>query len=334
MQRLPVLIISILSLVFSGLSLQVWATTQTDSDSSAVTATVPSTALPDIPTLISPANNSTINTTAPTFIFNPSLGVTIVNHYQLWLDGSKNTDHIPASNLTITTNAVAALNEGSHNWFIKAIGPNSLNRDSATWTFTIDTTAPSLALDSVAGQDYTNQPNITTGERQPLFVGRSDTGTRVVISLSGTNLSLNLDATVGTDGKFSLKPTISLSPDSYTVSVSSTDESGNTTNLPSFILTISEFISGFTIPLPSPFPDLSFNLPFLNGTLIPEGLTAFPIAALTPVIPYLLWLVLVLLFIHLVQLRRHLKKESHQSISLYIYLIAAIIILSFWIVLS
>ncbi len=301
-------------------------TTQSATESASVTATVPSqdSAEPDSPTLISPANNSTIGTTAPTFIFDPSLGAVVVTHYQLWIDGNKNTDHIPAYNLTITTNALTALTEGNHTWFIKAIGSNGQNRNSATWTFTIDTTAPSLVLDSVAGQTYTNQAQITTNQKSPEFVGRSDTGAAITISLSGTSLSLSLDGVVGSDGKFSLKPGIALPQDSYTVSISATDTPGNSTALPSFTLTVSSFASGFTIDLPSPLPDLSFTLPFLTGSLIPEGLTAFPILTAVPASSYLLWLVLILLLIHLYQVHRHFHD---QNIYLYIFLLTAIILL-------
>lgn len=336
---LPILAAIIWYLVFSlvfSLVQPVWAQTQTETGEPTVTATVPILGAPDTPTLISPANNSVIATRAPTFIFDPSLGAIVVTHYQLWIDGNKNTDHIPAYNLTITTNALTSLNEGSHAWFIKAIGSNGQTTNSATWTFTIDTTSPSLVLDSVAGQTYTGQPTLTTNQRKPEFIGRSDTGAAITLSLSGSSVSLNLSAIADSNGKFALKPQFALPPGSYTISVSSSDEPGNTTSLPSFTLVISQFVSGFTIPLPSPLPDLSFNLPFLTGTLIPEGLTAFPIAVVGPILPILLWLVLILLLIHLYQLRKHSKQDKRagmdQSVSLYVFLIAAIILLSLWII--
>ena len=330
--RLPILLAIFLALTpFNRAYAQ---TTLSATESATVTATVPERNEPDAPTLISPANNSTIGTTTPTFIFDPSLGAVVVSHYQLWIDGNKNTDHIPARNLTTTTNALTALTEGSHTWFIKAIGSNGINRNSATWTFTIDTTAPPLTLNFVAGQNYTGQLSLVTADRTPTFIGESEVNASVSIALSGSSTSVNLDTTAGTNGQFTALPSFNLPPETYTVSVSATDASGNTTSLPSFTLTITAFISGFTIPLPSPLPDLTFNLPFLTGSQIPEDLTAFPIAIPSQVLPYLLWLVFVLLLVHLYLLRRQLKKEDNHSISLYIYLVGAIIILSFWIILS
>ena len=327
MRLLPVLLAIFLALTFFSRAYA--QSTLSATESATVTATVPERNEPDAPTLISPANSSTINSVAPTFIFNPSLGATVVGHYQLWIDGSKNTDHIPAYNLTITTNALTALTEGIHTWFIKAIGSNGINRNSATWTFTIDTTAPPLTLSFVAGQNYTGQPTLTTADRTPAFIGESEVNASVSIALSGSSTSVNLDTTAGTNGQFTALPSFNLPPETYTVSISASDPAGNTTSLPSFTLTITAFVSGFTIPLPSPLPDLTFSLPFLTGSQISEGLTAFPILTAIPTKPTIIWLLLILLLIHLYILNWHLRADSkagihYQTIYLYIFPLVAI----------
>src|SRR3989338_6563919 len=84
------------------------AVTNPQSGLAAVTATVINRGRPDTPVLISPGNNSTIN-----------------------------------------TNALTALTEGTHTWMVKALGNNDSERDSAIWTFTIDTTAPLILVNQV-----------------------------------------------------------------------------------------------------------------------------------------------------------------------------------------
>ena len=90
------------------------APTSVGAESGQVTATVPSFASPtpspepDAASLISPANNSVLASTAPTFIFSPSLGSVWVDHYQLFIDGALNTNNIPQSTNVIMTNALSA----------------------------------------------------------------------------------------------------------------------------------------------------------------------------------------------------------------------------------
>ena len=286
------------------------AVTNPQSGSAAVTATVPDRGRPDTPVLISPGNNATISTAAPAFIFNPSLGDRPVSHYQFWLDGAKNTDHIPQSYSTITAQALAALTPGSHTWMIKAIAANGSDRDSAIWSFSIDTTAPLILINQVAGQTaglssldlsrWQSEVSFTTTDRYPVISGQSESN--AVLSISFNQQTVTVP--VGGDRLFSVKPKTALPLGRYTVSVSGSDQAGNSTSLPSFYLNI---ISGgglITIPLPSPLPDLSFTVP----VIIP--LTLAPVTAFE-LIPSLLcpinwWLVLliILLIIYIIISKR------------------------------
>jgi len=310
----------------------------------AVTATVPapspspSTQPPDTPVLISPDNHSTISTTVPTFIFNPSEGSTVVSYYQLWLDGTKDTDHIIRSPITITTNASKALSEGLHTWKIKAIGSNDTTRDSATWTFTIDTTPPLILIESIANQttslsslnldSFTPGLNFTTSERYPAFSGQGETQANLTISLTSFNTSTTINTIVDTSNRFYAQPGIALPLDTYTVSVSSIDASGNTTALPSFTLTISAAAAPtITLPLPSPLPDLQFKLPFSPSLLqltpsLPQELTAYPLQ--TAPVSYWPWLIILLLIIHTLSLR---SNHRFTKILSFITLLLAILLL-------
>ncbi|HAF64276.1 TPA: hypothetical protein DCK82_05625 [Candidatus Beckwithbacteria bacterium] len=294
------------------------------SGSASVTATVPQTNPPDIPVLISPENGSTISTRAPNFIFDPSLGETSVTHYQLWLDGKKNTDHIPQSYTTIAAQALSALTEGQHTWMIKAIGSNTLSRDSATWVFTIDVTAPLILVSQVAEHD-TNLSSLdhstipsgltfTTSQRQPGFAGQSEANATLTISLVGPK-SVNFSTLVAADGSFSLAPPYALPPGSYTVTVSSSDTPGNTATLPPFTLEISQAYPPIVISLPSPLPQITLpGLPFLprpSLPTLPEILQAFPLApARAAFIFYLPWIIILLLLWQIYLLRKRQPNPS------------------------
>lgn len=301
----------------SLLSAPAWAVENPQSGSAAVTVTVPDRGRPDTPVLISPGNNSTIAATAPTFIFNPSLGDRPVSHYQLWLDGVKNTDHIPQSYSTITTHALAALSEGTHTWMIKAIATNGSDRDSAIWTFTIDTTAPLILVNRVAGQEtslssldlspWQKEISFSTRQRQPAIGGQGEAGALLTITWSNAAASNTVSTTIGNDRLFNLKPNLALPLGRYTVSVSSSDPAGNHTSLPSFYLDIVS-AAVITISLPSPLPDLSFTVPVLiPPTLAP--VTAFPLIPAAPEpLQFLVWLIVITYLCHIYCLNRFIRR--------------------------
>lgn len=295
------------------------------SQSSNVTATVPGE--PDTPTLISPANNAVIASIAPTFIFNPSLGDTFVTHYQLWIDGSKNTDHISSSTTTITANAQTALSAGQHTWMIKALGEYGTSRNSATWTFTIDTTAPLILINQVAEHstslsslDLTTIPpglTFSTKQRQPIISGQSEANAQITMIFTG-NITTTLTSTALADNTFSLQPDSKLNPGTYSVTVVSTDLAGNTTTLPDFTLIITASAPLITITLPSPLPRITIpqvQLPFGPIPKLPASLTAFPITAACPA-PIWPWIIILILILYVLYLRRRLKRKNRPLITI------------------
>ena len=313
MLKLPALLL-ILSLFPPSF---VFAVTNPTSNSAAVTATVPGE--PDTPTLISPANNSTISSTAPTFIFNPSLGAVYVDHYQLWLDGNLNTNNIGSSTITITANALTALTEGRHTWMIKALGEYGTSRNSATWIFTIDTTAPLILINQVAEHaaslsslDLTTIPpglTFSTNQRQPIISGQSEANAQITLIFSAKTTT-TLTTTALADNTFSLKPGHNLDPDEYSVTIISTDPSGNTTTLPSFNLTILAPAPLLTISLPAPLPAITIpELPFGPMPKLPELLTAWPWLPACP-ISILPWIIILILILYILYLRYRLKRQK------------------------
>lgn len=313
MLKLPTLLL-ILSLFSPSF---VFAVENPTSNSTNVTATVPGE--PDTPTLISPANNTTISSTAPTFIFNPSLGATYVTHYQLWLDGNLNTNNIGNSTITITTNALTALTEGRHTWMIKAIGEYGTSRNSATWTFTIDTTAPLILINQVAEHetslsslDLTTIPSdltFSTNQRQPIISGQSEANAQITIVLAGS-VTTTLTTTVLADHTFSLQPAYNLNSGTYSVTIISTDPSGNTTTLPDFTLIILAPTPLLTISLPSPLPTIT--IPSIPRFQLPEIFTASPFLPSCS-FQLLPWLIILLLILYILYLRYRLKRQNRQT---------------------
>lgn len=306
-----------------------------------VTATVPGE--PDMPTLISPTNNSTLSTNTPSFVFSPSLGEILVDHYDLYIDGAKNTSPIAQSLQTIVTQALTALSEGTHTWYVQAVAESGRTRNSATWTFTIDTTAPFVLVTSVADQatslsslDLTPWQNttisFTTNQRYPAIAGQSEAGATIEIDFEGETVTGIVDS----NRLFSLKPKTALRLGRHQVIVKSTDQAGNTTTLPAFYLDITSAAAPITISLPSPLPDLSFTIPIsIPETLFP--VTAFPLIPAVPeALNYLVWLTIVTYLCHIYCLNRlihrlylHHSIKSYHFVFLYITIILPAAILAY-----
>lgn len=292
-------------------------------NSATVTATVPQFAEPDMPVLISPANNATLSTTAPMFIFNPSWGQTYVDHYQLWLDGNLNTNNISQSTNIIMINALTSLTEGQHTWMIKAIGSNTLNRNSATWGLTIDVTAPLILINQIAGQDVslssldlTTIPAsliISTSQTEPIFNGQSETNAQISLSLTTATNSINSTIATNPDKTFSLKPKNSLIPGNYLVIISATDAAGNTTTLPVWTLKITA-PTGITITLPSPLPTIKLPpIPQLFPKN-PQALIAFPEMLYCTCYP-LIWIIILILILYIFYLHYQIRSKKNKPIS-------------------
>jgi len=282
----------------------------------AVTATVPEE--PDAASLISPANNSVLASTAPTFIFSPSLGSVWVDHYQLFIDGALNTNNIPQSTNVIMTHALSALNEGQHTWMIKTIGSNSVNRNSATWSFTVDTTAPLVLINQIAenktslsSYDLSTIPaglSFSTSQSQPVFIGQTEAGGQVTINLTSGAVSLTTTVAAKSDKTFSLNPKQALAPASYTVSVSATDQAGNTTSLPIFTLVIT-VPAGLMVRLPSPLPAIILPPAPQVMPKLAKILTVYPLPSVCTLSPLILIILLLLLVIILIQQRQLIKQR-------------------------
>ena len=293
-----------------------------ETGSPAVTATVPApspsptSTSPNSPILISPDNNTIINSSSPTFIFEPSTDASGINKYELWIDGGfdQNVSHLTAS--TISTPATNALIDGLHTWKIKAVNNNGLGTDSATFSFTIDTTPPVILINQVAehpvtlsSQDQSTIPagySLSTTDLTPTFSGTLEAYATLTLSLTGSVASYTLNTTADANSTFSLTPTFQLASDTYTVYISSSDQASNSSSLPSFTLNITSAPAktpAITIPLPSPLPTITIpGLPIPQPKLptLPQALTAFPLSIESSSFLSLLpWLIIFLFILYI-----------------------------------
>ncbi|MCL5292157.1 MAG: DNRLRE domain-containing protein [Actinobacteria bacterium] len=115
--------------------------------------------------LVSPGNGSKTGN-MPAFTWEASNNF---DHYELWIDGALNKDNIPKTQTSTTPSS--PLPEGSHTWYVKAVGIGSIKQSTSTWTVKIDATAPdSFTLESPPHGS-------TTNDTWPLFDWSDSTDT-------------------------------------------------------------------------------------------------------------------------------------------------------------
>lgn len=175
--------------------------------STTVTATVLDNTPPTTPILIAPDNNSYATVNKPDFIWEASSDANGISHYQFFLDGSQLFGDLPTystetSQYLLVYNATtdrytltpkAGLAEGTHTWKIRVFDTLDQNTDSATWTFTIDTAAPSFVIThigdqntSISAQDSSTVPSepIELTENQPLLSGTGEANSTVSLTVT------------------------------------------------------------------------------------------------------------------------------------------------------
>jgi len=120
---------------------------------------------PSAPTLVSPADNASVNTGTPTFTWNASTdtggsGLRTTDTYRYQVTGPT-----PKDDYTANTNYTPsiALADGVYTWRIYARDNAGNNSDwSTTWTLTVDTDKPDVTIDQAGGQaDPTNASPVT-----------------------------------------------------------------------------------------------------------------------------------------------------------------------------
>ncbi len=241
-----------------------------------VTATVPDNLPPSAPILISPPNNSFVTTTTPTFVWEASTDDRGMEDYQLYLDGVLLFDNIPlgdttTSEYTLDYNSTTdeysltvlnPINDGVHTWKIRAIDVMGLGTDSATWTFTLDTLAPSFVLTqvgdvsvSISAQDASTVPTepleLSDNEPQLVATGEANSTVAVTLTIPGENTQF-FTTTIDSNGNWDLQLGVLPRDVVMTLDFIITDQAGHVSVLTGVQFIINQDVIIFPPPSPSP----------------------------------------------------------------------------------
>lgn len=174
---------------------------------SAVTLTIVADDPPSTPILVSPNNNSYVTDSTPTFVWKESTDDNGIDHYTFYLNGTILFDNLPTGNqetseYIYTYDSVNdrysltlknALSDGTYTWKVRVTDVNSNGVDSATWTFTLDTQAPSFIVTFIGGvpvfasaQDPGTIPPapVPVPDNEPLVEGTGEANSTVEATLT------------------------------------------------------------------------------------------------------------------------------------------------------
>jgi len=183
-----------------------------------VSATMPDVVAPGVPILIAPLDEAIVPTTQPQFVWQAATDNVGVTAYQLFIDGELAIDNIfvtgTYSLYSLSYNAVLdyyyldlgyALAEGPHTWKIIAFDAAGNNTESATWSFTVDSIAPTFVISkigdevvSISAQDASTVPGdaIELEDNEPLLVATGEALSTVQLTVEipdEANLAVTVD---------------------------------------------------------------------------------------------------------------------------------------------
>lgn len=236
---------------------------------------------PTTPILISPTNNAYITTGTPTFVWEESTDDRGISKYQWYLNGALVYDNLPTgnqetSNYIYTHDTINseydlqlknALSDGTYTWKVRVYDINGNFSDSATWTFTIDTLAPSFVITdvgevstSISAQDPGTIPTspIELDNNEPLIIatGEANSTVQVTVTIPG-DPTQSYTTTIDSAGNWELQLGVFERGDVITLDFIITDQAGLVSVLNGVEFVIREIviiIPPTASPTPSPSP--------------------------------------------------------------------------------
>lgn len=300
---LLVLGLALLKLLFAN---PVYAQIQEESQSATVSATVLQT---DIvaPVLLTPTDNSVIQSHTGTFSFVRASSSSGINHYDFILDGTTVFNNLYDSyesqdtplftsyrnNQIIYFDLKFNLAEGLHNWRIDAHSGGGATATSELFEFTIDSTLPFIILDRVEQNDLDWQSHhpetipdlpdrfLTSDTPDPDLRGYVEPGANIKLVFMCPDVAptecVHQTVTYNSPtGLWQHQFTDLISGVTYEVYLIATDAANNITNFPVFYVT---YGSPLITPTPSTISPSPTTLPSL--TLTPTA-SVIPIITLPP----------------------------------------------------
>ncbi len=256
----------------------VFAAQRIATESANVTLKVVDSTNPTTPVLISPANNSYVTTGTPTFVWEESSDDRGISKYQLWLNGNLLYDNLPTGNQETTDyiythdnlNGEYSLqlknniSDGTYSWKIRVYDINGNFSESATWSFIIDTLAPTFIIDSIgnvstniSAQDLSTIPQtpIELDENEPLITATGEPNSTVILTVYSPNDPVQIyTTTIDANGNWSLQLGIFNRGDVITLDFTITDPAGLVSVLNNVQFVIKELVIIIPPTSPSPTP--------------------------------------------------------------------------------
>ena len=248
-----------------------------------VSATVADNIPPTTPILISPEDNSYVTTGYVTFVWKGSTDANGIKEYELLVDGSVLITDIPPNDAetsrftldydeateyySLTVKELIA--DGLHTWKIIALDTLENGTDSATWSFTVDTQAPSFVLTaigevstSISAQDISTVPTdpIELSENQPKLLGNGEANSTVVLTITiPDDPTQTFTATTDINGNWGQQLGILPRDTIITLDFTITDQAGlvSVLNNVQIIIKTQVIVYPPASPSPTPSPDVS-----------------------------------------------------------------------------
>ncbi|MBU0974962.1 carboxypeptidase regulatory-like domain-containing protein [Patescibacteria group bacterium] len=251
-----------------------------------ITATVPDIVPPSAPILISPGNGALLNDATPTFIWQESTDNVGISYYQLYLDGAilYNTLVYDSGSGQYSLTPTATISDGSHTWSVFVFDAAGNNNTSATWSFNIDTLAPSFIITSIgpitatiSAQDIGSIPvdPIELEDNSPLFIGTGEKNStvKVTVAIPGETDQI-INFTVDGSSNWNFQLDILPRDEVITLNFVITDLVGNISILTNLkILIIQDYIIYPPTPTPGtspiPTPPTSPPTPIIKIPILP-----------------------------------------------------------------
>lgn len=289
----------------------------TVTETSDVSASVPSSSFFG-PTLISPPDNHATNSARTSFIWkrpSPLPESSSLHHYDLFIDNTVFASGVPDSLTSqdfyfYTASASSGYfyvrlkqdqTQGYHTWRVAVYDDLGQNTATGNWTYYIDSISPFISLTKVNSTTYTwdtsvsgsipeeSQRYITISSNSPKLSGKVETNANFQFSLvcpSGAPSSCSNQSWVSnsTDGNWEQQLSNLTANINYSVQLSATDATNNTTIFPTFYLkyvtssTITSTLTPTTLPSSTLSP--SPTLPPLTSTITPSQ-TPLPLSSIT-----------------------------------------------------
>lgn len=191
-----------------------------------VSATMPDIVPPTAPVLISPENGELLSTNRPQFVWLESTDNVEMSHYQFYLNGELVLDNLATvgsfSQYSLSYNSELGyyyldvkfdIPQGDNTWKIVAVDAVGLTTSSATWSFVIDSIAPSFVIikigevdTSISAQDTNTVPDnpiqLSANEPKLIAKGEANSLVQLTIKIPGED-DINKEIWIDSQGNWS-----------------------------------------------------------------------------------------------------------------------------------